>query len=418
MSGDALSMPMAAGPFFPPGCMHMPGMVGPAGPWSAGPCLPPWFMHPAAMMMGGLPMPPLPMPPAGMFSFMPMGLGPAAAAAQGPAAAAEPAAGIPVSGPLPPAGNAFKAAAGSSRLASSKGGSAGQQQQPAGSKQAPSAVAAVQPAPSTPAAATAAAAVSQLRPASQPQQHPAGSPALSLTPSAAPAADSVLPELEQFDVAGLRPWVMSHFCEDVYLLLLDVWRPDSSKVREAIWAWKLHIKAPRPAGSSPDYRAFLVSLFGLDKLTQLTAAAQEAAAAAAPRQDSTTLTKVGSSLPGAAANTAALLDGLTPQPAALGQEQQQQCAPAGKPAATAAGAEREAATPERLPAAYGAATDCEVAQVTTSNLSSEPGAALTAPGPHVMSILLPGSSAAGGSGASATSPHRARLELQQQQQLA
>jgi hypothetical protein len=222
----------------------------------------------------------------------------------------------------------------------------------------------------------------------------------------------VLPELEQFDVAGLRPWVMSHFCEDVYLLLLDVWRPDSSKVREAIWAWKLHIKAPRPAGSDPDYRAFLVSLFGLDKLTQLTAAAREAAAAAAPRQDSTTLTKVGSSLPGAAANTAAALDGLAPQPAALGQEQQQQCVPAGKPAATA-GAEREAVTP-----ACGAATDCEAAQVTTSNLSSEPGAALTAPGPHVMSILLPGSSAAGGSGASATSPHRARLELQQQQQLA
>lgn len=346
-------------------------------------------------------MPPLPMPPPGMFPCMPM-MGPAAA--QGPAAAAaEPAAGIPVSGPLPPAGNAFKAAAGSSRAASSKGDSAGQPA--AGSKQAPSA-AAVQAAPSTPAAAAAAAAVTQLRPASQPQQHPAGSPDLSLAPRAAAAAESVLPELEQFDVAGVRPWVVSHFCEDVYLLLLDVWRPDSSKVREAIWAWKLHIKAPRPAGTGPDYRAFLVSLFGLDKLSQLTAAAREAA----PRQGSTSLTKVASSLP-AAAPTAAALESLQPQPAA-GQEQQ--CAPACK--AAVAAAVHEAATPEQL-LACAAVTDCEAA-VTTSNLSSEPGAALTAPGPHVMSILLPGSSAAGGNGASATSPHRARLELQLQQQLA
>jgi hypothetical protein len=37
-------------------------------------------------------------------------------------------------------------------------------------------------------------------------------------------------ELEQLDVVSLKPWVVSHFCEDVYLLLLDVWRPDSAKV--------------------------------------------------------------------------------------------------------------------------------------------------------------------------------------------
>jgi hypothetical protein len=46
------------------------------------------------------------------------------------------------------------------------------------------------------------------------------------------------------------------------------------QVRDAVWAWKLHVKLPRPGGSAPDYRAFLVSLFGLDRLVELTAASK------------------------------------------------------------------------------------------------------------------------------------------------
>jgi hypothetical protein len=83
--------------------------------------------------------------------------------------------------------------------------------------------------------------------------------------------------LEQLDVSMLKPWVLSHFCEDVYLLLLDVWRPGSPKVRDAIWAWKLHVKTPQAGGNQPDYRAFLVSLFGLEKLLQLTSAVKAGA---------------------------------------------------------------------------------------------------------------------------------------------
>jgi hypothetical protein len=235
----------------------------------------------------------------------------------------------------------------------------------------------------------------------------------------------VLSELQQLDVCGLRHWVVSHFCEDVYMLLLDVWRPDSPKVREAIWAWKLHVKGPRGPGAQSDYRAFLVSLFGLDKLTALTAAA-----AASARQASSTLARVASTPAGAAA--AAF------QARAV-QAQAQQCsaaAPAAPAAAAVKAAEAAAAAPEAVAAVFEAAAvargatpdvaevtteqeqpsaaECEAA-VTTSNLSSEPGAALTAPGPHVMALLVPGSvtgSKAGG--ASATSPHRAVATLQQQ----
>jgi hypothetical protein len=205
------------------------------------------------------------------------------------------------------------------------------------------------------------------------------------------SVSSVVCELEQLDVVAVRPWVVDHFCEDVYLLLLDVWRPDSPKVRDAIWAWKLHVKGPRPQGTQPDYRAFLVSLFGLDRLKQLAAAAQAA------RQGSTTLTKVASSPSAAVA-------------AAMSPAAQPPAAAAAAAASPAGVADAEGCAPVVDGAACGGGYE---AAVTTSNLSSEPGAALTAPGPHVMNILVPASKAGGG--ASATSPHRERLELQHQQ---
>jgi hypothetical protein len=79
-------------------------------------------------------------------------------------------------------------------------------------------------------------------------------------------------QLEALDLSALKPWVTASFCEDVYLLLLDVWRPGSAKVGDAIWAWKAHVRQPRQGGAAPDYRAFLVSLFGLEMLLTLTAA--------------------------------------------------------------------------------------------------------------------------------------------------
>ena len=87
--------------------------------------------------------------------------------------------------------------------------------------------------------------------------------------------EAVHAAIEQLNVAELKAWVLAHFGEDVYLMLLDVWRPDSPKVRDAIWAWRLHVQQPRPDGAQPDYRAFLVSLFGLEKLLQVSLAAQQ-----------------------------------------------------------------------------------------------------------------------------------------------
>jgi len=87
--------------------------------------------------------------------------------------------------------------------------------------------------------------------------------------------EAVHAAIEQLNVAELKAWVLAHFGEDVYLMLLDVWRPDSPKVRDAIWAWRLHVQQQRPDGAQPDYRAFLVSLFGLEKLLQVSLAAQQ-----------------------------------------------------------------------------------------------------------------------------------------------
>jgi hypothetical protein len=198
----------------------------------------------------------------------------------------------------------------------------------------------------------------------------------------------VLAELEQLDLGALKPWVVTHFCEDVYLLLLDVWRPDSAKVREAIWAWKLHLKGPMASGAQPDFRAFLVSLFGLERLTQLTAAATAA------RQGSSTLAKAVNAAPGAV--------GAAAQDTAAGAAGESGMGLMAAPAAAV-----EAMTPEHEAPR---AVYCEAA-VTTSNLSSEPGAAMTAPGPHVMAILVPDRKAGG---ASATSPHRAQPQEQLQ----
>jgi len=389
---------------FPLGSCMMGGMMG-GPPAGCMPFMPPWAMMPPGMMQhmmfGGLPMPPLPMPPAGLMPmpFMP-GMGPGMTA-QGMGlqhaamTAAEPAAGIPVTGPLPPAGNTFKVAAGLAATAA-PGSSSARTNTAAGSKPG----GAAQNAPTTPAAAAAAVAA-PARPAVQ-QLAPVVSSPAAASPSPCPsppaggcagmapgASSDVMTVLEQLDLVAVRSWVCAHFCEEVYLMLLDAWRPDSSKVREAIWAWKLHVRGPRPDGAEPDYRAFLVSLFGLDKLTQLTAAS------GATRQGSAVLVKT-ASCPATAASL------LTPAGAA-GNATAQLAAAAGaahKANLAAAAAAAGAMTPDReAPSAanYDAAG-------TTSNLSSEPAAAtLTTVGPAVMKVLLPGSNV----GTSATSPHRA-----------
>lgn len=264
------SMPMAPG-FFPPSMLGMPGAPGCPMP----PFLPPWAMPPGMMpmMFGSMglfgPVPPgspplMPMAPPGMampgmppafMPGMPMVSGPMA----GPAGVSEPAAGIPVGGQLPgamkQAANA-RAGAAAARAPAVTNKAAGQAAQKGQSQ------ALKQPQPAVPASGA------NMSPTSR-----TGSPAAAAGAStpARSSPVSIHQVLDQFDVVALKPWVLEYFCEDVYLLLLDVWRPDSAMVRNAMWAWKLHIKAPRPGNSAPDYRAFLVSLFGLEKLLELTA---------------------------------------------------------------------------------------------------------------------------------------------------
>jgi hypothetical protein len=237
-------------------------------------------LAPQGMGLPGMAM----MPPA----FMP-GLHMVSAPMQ-PAAgnASEPAAGIPVGGLMQPgqAGKQQQRPVSGNRPAQQKRHS--QQGQGQQVKQA---------AAGTPAAAGAAA--KSCAAAGGSSNKPAAGSTSPASPSTA-AADAASPtahspaaqqqqqqaqlhaQLEALDLAALKPWVLSHFCEDVYLLLLDVWRPGSAKVADAIWAWKLHVRQPQQSGSAPDYRAFLVSLFGLEKLLQLTAAERACAGAGCP----------------------------------------------------------------------------------------------------------------------------------------
>lgn len=363
--GPVSAMNMNMGPlghaFLPAGCL--PGMMGPPGaPGPLAPMMPPWAMLPPGlmhpMMFGGMPLPPGMMVPgpAGALPPMPMPFmqgmpGPHAAAAMASGAtAAEPAAGIPISGPVPTGPGAGMAtgvpAAGvSGKVASNANAAAGKcSKQCKAPAPAAGGIVAAFAQPGAPAAAAG---------AQQASAPPSGTAAAAAAGVAQPSLD-MFQELEQLDVVALRPWVLSHFCEDVYLLLLDAWRPDSPKVKMALRAWKLHIKSAG-AGAEPDYRAFLVSLFGLEKLLELTAADR------AIRGDSSS-GKASSGLPSPV---------LAP-----------------------------AATPSYAAAKAAGCADAETA-ATNSNLSSDPGATLTAPGPHIMSQLSPASAAVG----CAASPH-------------
>ncbi|GBF98501.1 hypothetical protein Rsub_11492 [Raphidocelis subcapitata] len=95
----------------------------------------------------------------------------------------------------------------------------------------------------------------------------------------APAADAaVRAALASLDVAALRCGVVSLYCEDVYLMLLDAWRPDSPRAADAAAAWRRHA-AGRAA---PDLRGLLAELFGAARLDAVTAAAVAGAGAGSP----------------------------------------------------------------------------------------------------------------------------------------
>lgn len=77
--------------------------------------------------------------------------------------------------------------------------------------------------------------------------------------------------LDGLNLPEVKSWVLEHFCEDVYLLLLDVLRADSPKLQDALHAYRMHVEK----SAAPDYRAFLVSVFGLEKLLQMSGAAKK-----------------------------------------------------------------------------------------------------------------------------------------------
>jgi hypothetical protein len=109
-------------------------------------------------------------------------------------------------------------------------------------------------------------------------------------PPAVPMEAYLTPEniarvLPTLDVARIKPWVQHNFCDEAFLLLMDVWRSEAPKVKDAVWAHYSHVERP----DTPDYRAFMVSVFGLDKLVQITQASRVSAAARAAQQQQAAL---------------------------------------------------------------------------------------------------------------------------------
>jgi hypothetical protein len=126
--------------------------------------------------------------------------------------------------------------------------------------------------------------------------------------------------------------------EEAFLLLLDAWRADSPRVRDAVWAHYNHVLRPE----APDYRAFMVSVVGLDKLVAVTQAARVAAAARAAQQQQAAAQQ-------AAAAAAAARQAAAQQAAAAAQQAQQQ--QQARAAAAAAQQQQQAALQRQEPAA-------------------------------------------------------------------
>lgn len=52
---------------------------------------------------------------------------------------------------------------------------------------------------------------------------------------------------------------------DAYYMLVDAWRHDSPRLEAALRAYRLHIEGQK----KPDYKGFLVGIFGLEAMRPL-----------------------------------------------------------------------------------------------------------------------------------------------------
>eukprot|EP00878_Enallax_costatus_P011130 GHUV01011623.1.p1 GENE.GHUV01011623.1~~GHUV01011623.1.p1 ORF type:complete len:439 (+),score=208.12 GHUV01011623.1:27-1319(+) len=88
--------------------------------------------------------------------------------------------------------------------------------------------------------------------------------------SAATAVDrcddlEVLQVLSQLDLTTARLALSQRYSSKAYLMLVDCWRQDSPKLQAAVRSYKAHMQGQE----QPDFEAFMVGIFGLERMQEL-----------------------------------------------------------------------------------------------------------------------------------------------------
>lgn len=91
------------------------------------------------------------------------------------------------------------------------------------------------------------------------------------------AAEHVCPS-EAIMLSNVANVPQAGFQSPVYYMLVDVWRSGSEKLPDAIRSYKTHVASRK---AKPDWKGFIIGIFGLDIITPLLSKRSGAAEATA-----------------------------------------------------------------------------------------------------------------------------------------
>jgi len=77
--------------------------------------------------------------------------------------------------------------------------------------------------------------------------------------------DDLNETLSRLDMQKVKDALKRYYTPEAYMLLLDAWRRESVKVQDAIMSYKSHVADH----TRPDWRAFMVRIFGLERMKGL-----------------------------------------------------------------------------------------------------------------------------------------------------
>ena len=69
----------------------------------------------------------------------------------------------------------------------------------------------------------------------------------------------------------MRRKLQEKFLPEAYYMLADVWRHDSPRLDAAVRAFRMHVDGHK----RPDYKAFMIGIFGLETMRQYLKPAEE-----------------------------------------------------------------------------------------------------------------------------------------------